>query len=71
MLPQIGYGKDNICCHLQADEGAEGDEVVDEDVWHPGLPVARSSLSLSLLVMVMMKLGWEVGWSTWICKSLK
>ena len=30
---------------LQADEGAEGDEVVDEDVWHPGLSVDTPSLS--------------------------
>lgn len=34
---------------LQADEGAEGDEVVDEDVGDPGLPVATTSFKLHRL----------------------
>ena len=37
--------KTSFWTHLQTDEGAEGDEVVDEDVWHPGLSVDTPSLS--------------------------
>ena len=35
--------EDNMFGDLQADEGTEGDKVVDEDVWHPGLPAHTSS----------------------------
>ena len=36
--------KTSFWTHLQTDEGAEGDEVVDEDVWHPGLSVDTPSM---------------------------